>query len=712
MKKFFSIFLVILCSCCATFAQTATWTFRTELSKTQPNVVDVFIDISIPQGFHMYSFDQQEGGPLPSELTFEVPKGVEKKGALTIVGKVHEKFDEVFQIPVRYFSKKCTWKQSFVINAPTKGAITGTYSYQLCMDDGVCINPFPEEFSIALPALAVMEQPKQPTATELPVATTAVDTSRHCGLDPQPEQSGARQSQSPANNGEMLKQVQHDDAVSGTSAKTANANNTLWLIFIAGFVGGLLAFFTPCVFPMVPLTVSIFMKQKKERAKSNIALYGLSIVVIYVALGLLVTVIFGVDALNKLSTSPLFNVFFFLLFFVFALSFFGAFELVLPSSWINAIDKKSSQSSGILSVFFMAFTLVLVSFSCTAMIIGLVLVESVLLGSLLGPFMGMLGFSIALALPFVLFAIFPNIIKSLPKSGSWLNSVKVVLGFIELAFALKFLSNADLVAGWGILPRDLFLAIWIILVLLLGMYFLGKIRFFGDGEIVHVNIPRFMLALASFSFALYLLPGMFGAPLKLLSGYLPPAQTQTFDLYTPTLQKGSATYTPAGQMQARKYADVFSCPLNLDCFFDYEEGLAYAQKTNKPVLLDFTGKACANCRQLEMNVWSDPAVLQLISQEYVLISLYVDSRAKLEPSLQRSEEYGGKKYSINTVGEHWSMFMMQNFGGLMQPYHVLLSPTGNVLAEGIAYDKAKSIPYYMEFLKRGLRTFRENTERK
>lgn len=687
MKKFFSIFSVILCTYCAAFTQTATWTFRTEESKTQPNVCDVFIDISIPQGFHMYSFDQQDGGPLASEITFNVPAGVEKKGALTSVTKVQEYFDTIFQIPVRFFSEKCTWKQSFVINAHGKKVVDITYSYQLCMEDGMCVNPFPQKKSIMLPAFVITEQPYQPPAKDSSAAITTTDAA-------------------------------HNQEITGTVAETAkteiiesetspehHANSTLWLIFLAGFVGGLLAFFTPCVFPMVPITVSIFMKQKKEHAKSNIALYGLSIVVIYVALGLLVTAIFGVDALNKLSTSPLFNVLFFVLFFVFALSFFGAFELVLPSSWINAIDKKSSSSKGVLSIFFMAFTLVLVSFSCTAMIIGMLLVESVLHGSLLGPFMGMLGFAIALALPFMLFAIFPNIIQSLPKSGSWLNSVKVVLGFIELAFALKFLSNADLVAGWGILPRELFLAIWIVLMFLLGMYFLGKIRFFGDGEQTHVGVPRFMLALVSFTFALYLIPGLFGAPLKVLSGYLPPAQTQVFDLYTPTLQKNTTYNTASQHAHTRKYADVFSCPLNLDCFFDYDEGLAYAQKVNKPVLLDFTGKACANCRLLEMNVWSDPTVLRLISQEYVLISLYVDSRQKLEPALQRTEEYGGQKYTINTVGEHWSMFMMQNFKGLSQPYHVLLAPTGEVLVEGIAYTEAKSIPYYIEFLEKGLQKF-------
>lgn len=693
MKKFLSFIFAILLASTALFSQTATWNFRVETSKTQANEFDLFIDISIPEGFHMYSFDQQAGGPLASEITFNVPKGVAKKGALTIVSKVHEKFDEIFQIPTRYFSEKCTWKQSFVVNSPTTSAITGTYSYQLCMDDGMCINPFPEEFSIALPAIEIATVPTTKSTTkvieELPLPKETTDSAQ-IAEEPFAETAEA---------------IIDNHKTTALPESNASSNNTLWWIFVAGFIGGLLAFFTPCVFPMVPLTVSIFMKQKKEHAKANIALYGLSIVVIYVALGLFITVIFGVDALNQLSTSPVFNVIFFLLFLLFALSFFGAFELVLPSSWVNAIDKKSTQSKGVLSVFFMAFTLVLVSFSCTAMIIGTLLVESVTLSSLLGPFMGMLGFAIALALPFMLFAIFPNIIKSLPKSGSWLNSVKVVLGFVELALALKFLSNADLVAGWGILPRDLFLAIWIVLLILLGVYFLGKIRFFGDGEQSHVSVPRFMLALVSFTFALYLLPGMFGAPLKSLSGYLPPAHTQSFDLYTPTLQKNAAIPSTSQQFSERKYANDFSCPFHLDCFFDYEEGLAYAQKVNKPVLLDFTGKACANCRRLEMNVWSDPAVLQLLSQEYVLISLYVDARQELEPSLQRREEYGGKTYSINTVGEHWSMFMMQNFGGLMQPYHVVLSPSGKVLVEGIAYDKAKNISYYREFLEKGLKEF-------
>ncbi|MDR2963108.1 MAG: thioredoxin family protein [Bacteroidales bacterium] len=680
MKKVLILIVSTLVTCAA-FAQSAVWNFRTEVSKTQANVVDVFIDITIPQGFHLYSFDQQDGGPLAAEVNFALPKGVAKKGKLTSITKVQEHFDDVFQLPVRFFSGHCTWKQSFVIATSGKKVIDVTYSYQLCMDDGVCITPLPETVSIILPALSAAEENEAAERAQF-ANEEAIDTAQNQKIS-------------------AVVIDANSDEIASAETPEAESSSTLWLIFAAGFIGGLLAFFTPCVFPMVPLTISVFMKQKKEHAKANIALYGLSIVVIYVALGLFITMIFGVDALNKMSTSPLFNVLFFFLFIVFALSFFGAFELVLPSSWINAIDKKSTSSKGILSVFFMAFTLVLVSFSCTAMIIGTLLVKSVMLGSLLGPFMGMLGFAIALALPFVLFALFPGIIQSLPKSGSWLNSIKVVLGFVELALALKFLSNADLVAGWGILPRELFLAVWIILLLLLGMYFLGNIRFSGDGEQQYVSIPRFMLALVSFTVALYLFPGMFGAPLKALSGYLPPMQTQVFNLHNLSTQK-TTTYEIEQLVQTRKYADVFTCPNNFDCFFDYDEGLAFAQKVNKPVLLDFTGKACANCRLLEMNVWTDPHVAQLLSERFVIISLYVDSRHELEKNLQRTETYAGKQYSINTVGEHWSMFMMKNFGALGQPYHVILAPNGSVLVEGIGYDKAKNIPYYISFLKQGI----------
>lgn len=694
MNRIFRITTVFLLLVQFGFSQSADWKFRYEYVKTNPQEVDVFMDITIPIDFHMYSFDQGPGGPIAAEVQFVVPAGVKKIGGLQSLTKPREYFDDIFGITARDFGGKVTWKQRFYVGTSDAFKITGKYSYQLCMDDGMCINPLPEKFSVSIPAPTL---PKKQVDTaksvvsqvDIPLKTMTTDTIA----------ASDSLTQGAASTEAVSIPSEFDDSTAGMSL--------LW-IFIFGFLGGLLAFLTPCVFPMVPMTVSMFIKRSKQKAVRDVSLYGISIVGIYVVLGLLITVVFGVDALNKMSTSPLFNVAFFAIFLLFAISFFGAFELVLPSSWVNFMDKKADTSSGFASIFFMAFTLVLVSFSCTAMIIGTLLVQSVVSGSLLGPFMGMLGFSIALALPFVVFAFVPSLITTLGKSGGWLQSVKVTLGFIELGFALKFISKADLVAGWGILPRDLFLAIWIVLLVLLGLYILKKIKLSHDDDSTTVSTPRFLLAMAIFSFALYLVPGMFGAPLKSLSGYLPPMSTQSLDLYTPTLysQSGNSATSPSLK-QAKKYADEFHCPHNIDCFFDYEEGMAYAKEVNKPVLLDFTGKGCENCRKIEMNVWSNPQVLKMLHDDYVVISLYVDARTPLEKELVRTEQYGGKEYDITTVGEHWSMFMMQNYGGLMQPYYVLLSPEGKRLAKPITYTEAQSIEFYTKFLQGGIAAMKQ-----
>ncbi len=694
MNRIFRITTVFLLLAQFGFSQSADWKFRYEYVKTNPQEVDVFMDITIPKDFHMYSFDQGPGGPIAAEVQFVVPAGVKKIGGLQSLTKPREYFDDIFGITARDFGGKITWKQRFYVGTSDAFKITGKYSYQLCQDDGMCINPLPEKFSVSIPAPTL---PKKQVDTaksvvsqvDIPLKTMTTDTI--AASDSLTQGAASTEPESIPS--------EFDDSTAGMSL--------LW-IFIFGFLGGLLAFLTPCVFPMVPMTVSMFIKRSKQKAVRDVSLYGISIVGIYVVLGLLITVVFGVDALNKMSTSPLFNIAFFAIFLLFAISFFGAFELVLPSSWVNFMDKKADTSSGFASIFFMAFTLVLVSFSCTAMIIGTLLVQSVVSGSLLGPFMGMLGFSIALALPFVVFAFVPSLITTLGKSGGWLQSVKVTLGFIELGFALKFISKADLVAGWGILPRDLFLAIWIILLVLLGLYILKKIKLSHDDDSTTVSTPRFLLAMAIFSFALYLVPGMFGAPLKSLSGYLPPMSTQSLDLYTPTLySQSSNSATSPSLKQAKKYADEFHCPHNIDCFFDYEEGMAYAKEVNKPVLLDFTGKGCENCRKIEMNVWSNPQVLKMLHNDYVVISLYVDARTPLDKKLVRTEQYGGKEYDITTVGEHWSMFMMQNYGGLMQPYYVLLSPDGKRLAKPITYTEAQSIEFYTKFLQGGIEAMKK-----
>lgn len=672
MKKILLLLSIFLFISINSFSQIVEWNFRYEFVTNNPQEVDIYIDIKIPDGFHMYSFDQGPGGPLAAEVQFKHSNYISKIGKLVSLTKPREYFDDVFGITTRDFAGKITWKQRFKINPTIQTKITGTYSYQICQEDGMCKNPFPVDFEIAIPAQKNSIAPN----------SVLIEKSNSTIIDTQIQK---KNTDIPKKDSSITTQI--DDSISNTK-ETNKEHMSLFWIFIAGFIGGLLAFVTPCVFPMVPLTVSMFIKKSKEKVLRDVIIFGVSIVVIFVSLGIFITMAFGVDALYKMSTDPWFNIGFFLVFVVFAISFFGAFELMLPSNWINYMDKKADSSSGLFSIFFMAFTLVLVSFSCTAMIIGTLLVQSVVSGALLGPLMGMLGFSIALALPFTIFAMFPSMLKSLPKSGGWLNTVKVFLGFVELGFALKFFSNADLVSGWGLLPRNLFLGIWVILMILLGLYLIKIIDLIKDFKNFKLTKLRLFFGIISFIFTGYLITGFYGAPLNPLSGYLPPITEQS-------------------QNTAHKYSDIFHSPFGIDGFYDYDEGLAYAKKVNKPVLLDFTGKACANCRKVEMNVWSQPEVLKIIKEKYVLISLYVDSREPLEKSKIRSEKYAGKTYKITTIGENWSIFMMKNYGGLMQPYYVLLSPEGKRLTTPITYTEAQDIKTYKEFLETGIAKMKE-----
>jgi len=475
---------------------------------------------------------------------------------------------------------------------------------------------------------------------------------------------------------------------------------SLWAIFIAGLLGGFAALLMPCIFPMLPLTVSFFTKGAENKGKgiSKALLYGLSIIVIYVVLGLLVTVIFGADALNSLSTNGIFNFFFFLLLVVFAASFLGAFEITLPSAWVNKMDANSDKG-GLAGLFFMAATLALVSFSCTGPIIGTLLVQAATTGALLGPAIGMFGFAFALAIPFAVFAMFPGLMHSLPKSGGWLNSVKIVLGFLELAFSLKFLSNVDLAYHWQWFDREVFLVLWIIIFALMGVYLLGKIRFSHDSEINYVSVPRLFMAIVVLAFTVYMVPGLWGAPLRSISAFLPPQSTQDFDLYTPTLTGNSAN-TSKSNHTAHKYADIFHAPLNLDAFFDYDEGLAYARAVNKPVMIDFTGHACVNCRKMEANVWPDKAVYKRISQDYVLIQLYVDDKTDLATNEQTVTPQGKH---VKTIGNKWSELQAEKFQANSQPFYVLLDDNGNLLVppSGADYDPKS----YLKFLDSGLNAF-------
>jgi thiol:disulfide interchange protein DsbD len=562
--------------------------------------------------------------------------------------------------------------------------LTGYLEYGAC-DDMNCIPPTSVDFSFKgnVPQQKVAEKKEEPVkveekvveepAVETEVADSAVADSAEAlqGVDSAAvdNNSGLSALWTPVI--DQLKSYEE-----GGNASAADAS--LWTIFILGLLGGLVALVTPCVWPIIPMTVSFFLKSSGDKKKGmrDATIYGASIVVIYVALGLAVTGIWGANALNSLATNAWFNIFFFLMLVVFAASFFGAFELTLPSSWSNAIDSKAEKTGGLLGIFLMAFTLTLVSFSCTGPIIGFLLVEVSTSGNILAPTIGMLGFAIALALPFTLFAMFPSWLKSMPKSGGWMNTVKVVLGFVELAFALKFLSVADLAYGWRILDRETFLALWIALFALLGMYLLGKIKFPHDDEDDnHIGVPRFFLALCSIAFAIYMVPGLWGAPLKAVSAFAPPMKTQDFNLYTNEVHPQ---------------------------FSDYDEGMAYAKRNNKPVLIDFTGHGCVNCREMEAAVWVDEKVATIMNEDYVLIQLYVDERTPLAEPIVVNQN--GKERKLRTIGDKWSYFQEYKFGANTQPFYVLLDNEGNLLSGSYSYDK--DVNKYIEFLEKGKKEYK------
>ncbi|MDP4273893.1 MAG: cytochrome c biogenesis protein CcdA [Bacteroidota bacterium] len=486
---------------------------------------------------------------------------------------------------------------------------------------------------------------------------------------------------------------------SAAESSTNHERQSLWKIFLAGILGGFAALIMPCIFPMLPLTVSFFIKKNESKGSgiSKALIYGLSIIVIYVLLGLLITVIFGADALNDLSTNGIFNLFFFLLLVVFAASFLGAFEIILPASWVNAADKQSDKG-GVWGLFFMAATLALVSFSCTGPIIGTLLVEAASMGHYLAPAIGMFGFALALALPFTLFAMFPSWMKALPKSGNWFNTVKVVLGFLELALAMKFLSNVDLAYNWHWFDREVNLSLWIVIFGILGIYLLGKLKLPHENSIDHISVPRLFVAIITLAFTIYMIPGLWGAPLKAISAFLPPQQTQDFDLYTHQLGT-------AGQVQhpSRKYGDIFHAPFNLDAFFDYEEGMAYARQVKKPVMIDFTGHACVNCRQMEAAVWTNKEVFKRLNQDYVLIQLYVDDKTELPANEQIISTFSGKK--IKTIGNKWSDFQASRYHSNSQPDYVLLDNKGKLLVptRGADYNAAG----FVKFLDSGLKAYSE-----
>jgi thiol:disulfide interchange protein DsbD len=600
--------------------------------------------------------------------------GAHEDGNLLPVGNEQAVFDKLFNMEVRYFEKTAKFVQRIKLEGgPYR--IEGYLEYAACNDEN-CLPPSEEPFMFTGTADLTSKPSEDTPSEDSQVGGEEAQASlSNKGAEGQ-ENVPTLNSQLSAHNSLWWQPVITELRSFGESVGTVDRS---WIyIFFTGFLGGLLALFTPCVWPIIPMTVSFFLKRSKDKKKGirDAMTYGLAIVVIYVALGLLVTLLFGASALNALSTNAIFNIFFFLMLVVFAISFFGAFEITLPSSWSNAVDSKAEKTTGLLSIFLMAFTLALVSFSCTGPIIGFLLVEVSTSGSIIAPAIGMLGFAIALALPFTLFALFPAWLKQMPKSGGWMNVIKVSLGFIELAFALKFLSVADLAYGWHILDRETFLSLWIVLFALLGVYLLGKIKFPHDDDDTRVSVPRFFLALASLAFAVYMVPGLWGAPLKAVSAFAPPLHTQDFNLYK-------------NEVRAQ--------------FDDYDMGMEYAQRVGKPVMLDFTGYGCVNCRKMELAVWTDPSVGSIINDDYVLITLYVDNKTKLSEPIKVVEN--GKERTLRTLGDKWSYLQRVKFGANAQPFYILIDNEGKPLNKSYSYDE--DVEKYVDFLQTGLRNYQQ-----
>lgn len=629
-------------------------TWDVSVESNGPEEATVRLASKIDAGWHLYGFDLPEDGPNSTKITFDIPDGVEPVGSITPSRQPIEQFDPVFSLNLSWWEGDVSFTQKFRINDRKTHQLAGTIYFQGC-NDQACIAPQRIPFDVRIgtgpaqtqPAAEETAEPAEAPAAALPAPSVSEDG--------------------------WWKPVE----ISAQADQEADiADSSLWIIFLWGFGGGLIALLTPCVWPMIPMTVSFFLKKSGNRAKSirDALIYGASIVVIYLSLGLAITAIFGAGKLNELSTNAWFNLAFFLLLLLFAISFFGGFDIKLPSKWSNSADARAERATGLISIFFMAFTLALVSFSCTGPIIGTLLVEAATMGNFVGPAVGMGGFALALALPFSLFAVFPQWLKEMPRSGGWLNSVKVVLGFLELALSLKFLSVADLAYGWGILDREVFICLWVVIFAMLGVYLLGKLQFSHDAPLSHVSIPRFFMSLASFSFALYLIPGLWGAPLKGVSAFVPPLFTQDFNLYA------------GGQFEE---------------FDDYDAGMRYAADNHRPVLIDFSGYGCVNCRKMEGAVFDTPVVTSIIKENFVLIKLMVDDKAPLDKPM--TVEENGRKITLETVGEKWSYLQRVKFAANSQPYYIILDNEGNAMVPPTYYDE--NVSKFVSWLNDGIKAY-------
>lgn len=667
---------LLACLCATAAAQNVPVRFTVQQKQVSPTEVDAIFSGTIEKGWHVYSTNLPDDGPTSATLHTEKAEGAEPSGQLRAQGKEINVYDNIFGMKLRYFENDVRFVQKYRITGKTY-SIKGYLEYGACNEE-MCMPPEQVEFSYSgngpddAPKAEALPASTEKTARDVAEteAVTTTDTAKVTILNPKDTATAnvASDLWKP-----VIKELNMQDNTS--------ADNSLWYIFIMGFLGGLIALFTPCVWPIIPMTVSFFLKRTKDRSKGlrDAITYGISIIVIYLTLGLLITGLSDSNSLNSLATNAYFNIFFCLLLIIFALSFFGWFELALPSSWANKVDSKASNTSGLLSIFLMAFTLSLVSFSCTGPIIGFLLVDFATSGDLAAPAIGMFGFALALALPFTLFAMFPSWLKQAPKSGSWMNTIKVSLGFVELAFACKFFSVADLAYGWHLMDREVFLAIWIVIFAALGLYLTGILRFQSDGD-KHKPMPVIciMLGLTSLAFSVYMLPGLWGAPCKAVSAFAPPINTQDFNL------------NKADEIHA--------------AYTSYEEGMEAAARQGKPVLLDFTGFGCVNCRKMEAAVWTDPQVAEKLTKDYVLISLYVDDKTPLGKPMEVTRADGTKR-TLRTVGDKWSYLEETKFGFLAQPFYVAIDNEGNPLSGSFTYKE--DIPAYMDFLNKGLENYRK-----
>ena len=684
MKRIlFLLFSFVLLAVTAAQAQVK---FSVSTKRVSPTEIDVVFTGNMASGWHVYGTDIAPGGPTVATFGTDVLKGAKLKGALRPGAGLKRKQDPIFDMPVSYFEHTAQFTQRIELTEK-QYEVKGYLRYGACNDEN-CLPPTTVEMSAkgadgpekaaaeAAPATADKQTETEAEAKELVPAMTDTATTVLSETAAVPAQA-----QTAALDSATIRQLWTPvtDKLQALGESHGAAGKGLLLIFGLGFLGGLLALVTPCVWPIIPMTVSFFLKRNNDRAKGirDALTYGASIVVIYVLLGLVITSLFGASALNDLSTNAFFNIAFFLMLVLFGASFLGGFEIQLPTSWGNAIDAKASNTTGLLSIFLMAFTLALVSFSCTGPIIGFLLVEvSTSGGGQLAPTVGMLGFAVALALPFTLFALFPALLKKTTRGGSWMNKVKVTLGFVELAFALKFFSVADLAYGWHLLDREVFLALWIALFALLALYLFGFLKFpHDDADERGTSVPAFFVGIASLAFAIYMVPGLWGAPVKAVSAFAPPMNTQDFNL------------NPHTAVEPK--------------FKDYEAGMAYARSVGKPVLIDFTGFGCVNCRKMEAAVWTDNRVRNHIDKDYVLISLYVDDKTPLPETIEVQEN--GKTTKLRTVGDRWSYLQRTKFGANAQPFYVLLDGNGDPLTASRSYDE--NVGAYLQFLQTGLKNF-------